>query len=186
LNLPNFISLARLVSVPVLVWLILNGKFTWAFWLFLAAGASDALDGYIAKRWGQTSSLGTYLDPAADKTLLVGVYVVLGTIQQLPLWIVITVVFRDFIIIGGVVLLHISMTSVSMKPLMVSKFNTAFQILLVVWTLAELGYGPVLSHVKMWLIYMVATFTIISGAAYISSLFKIVREQQYGEESEEK
>ncbi|MEK9685401.1 MAG: CDP-alcohol phosphatidyltransferase family protein, partial [Rhodospirillaceae bacterium] len=149
MNLPNFISLARLFSVPVLVWLILNGKFNWAFWLFLVAGASDALDGYIAKRWGQTSSLGTYLDPAADKTLLVGVYVVLGTIQQLPLWIVITVVFRDFIIIGGVVLLHISMTSVRMKPLMVSKINTTFQILLVVWTLAELGYGQVLSHVKM-------------------------------------
>ncbi len=186
MSLPNFISLARLFSVPVLVWLILNGKFNWAFWLFLAAGASDALDGYIAKRWGQTSSLGTYLDPAADKTLLVGVYVVLGTIQQLPLWLVITVVFRDFIIIGGVVLLHISMTSVRMKPLMVSKFNTAFQILLVVWTLAELGYGHVLSHAKMCLIYMVAIFTLISGAAYILSLFEIVKEQQYGEKSGEK
>ena len=171
-NLPNLISLARLFSVPALVWLILNGEFFWAFWLFVAAGVSDALDGYIAKHWGQTSTLGTFLDPVADKALLVGVYVTLGHIGQIPLWIVILVVFRDVLIIGGVILLHISLATVRMRPLLISKANTALQIALAVWILAELGYGQIFDGAKLWLIYLVGISTILSGGAYIVTLFR--------------
>lgn len=170
-NLPNLISLGRLVCVPVLVWLLLNSVYLTAFWLFVAAGLSDALDGYIAKQWEQTSALGTYLDPLADKALLVGVYVTLGHVSQIPLWLVILVVFRDVIIIGGVILLHISMASVRMKPLLVSKVNTALQIGLALWVLAELGYGQFWGDVKTALIYCVGVSTVISGGAYIVTLF---------------
>lgn len=171
INLPNIISLARLFSVPILVWLVLNGQFQWALWLFVGAGISDALDGYIAKRWAQTSTLGTFLDPVADKALLVGVYLTLGFIGEIPLWAVILVVFRDALIIGGVIMLHISMASVKMRPLLISKANTAFQISLAVWILGELGYGFVFPSVKFGLIFLVALSTILSGGAYIMGLF---------------
>ena len=127
MSVPNLISLARLMAVPVMIYLILNGYYLAAFWLFVAAGVSDAIDGYIAKQMGQATVLGSYLDPLADKALLVGVYVTMGQADLLPSWLVILVVFRDIVIIGGVVLLHISTDGVRMKPLVVSKINTAAQ-----------------------------------------------------------
>lgn len=168
MTLPNMISLARLMSVPVAIYLIMHGYFAAAFWLFVAAGISDAVDGYIATRHGQASPLGGYLDPLADKALLVGVYVTLGYTGQLPSWIVILVVFRDIIIIGGVVLLHIFDENVRMKPLLISKANTAAQIVLAVFVLAELGVGLTLGPVgRMALVYIVACTTVASGGAYV-------------------
>src|SRR5690606_11391126 len=101
-NVPNIISLCWLLCVPVTVFLILNGMMLPAFWLFVAAGVSDAVDGYLAKRLGQTSTLGSYLDPIADKALLVCVYLTLGQAGHLPTWLVIMVVSRDLLIVGGV------------------------------------------------------------------------------------
>ena len=124
MSLPNLISIARLMAVPVMIYLILNGYYLAAFWLFVAAGVSDAIDGYLAKALGQETVLGSYLDPLADKALLVSVYVTLGHVNLLPSWLVIMVVFRDLIIVGGVVLLHISTNDVKMKPLLISKLNT--------------------------------------------------------------
>jgi len=166
-NLPNVISLCRLLSVPVAVYLILSDHMTAAFWLFVAAGISDAVDGYLAKRLGQASTLGGYLDPIADKVLLVGVYVTLGQAGHLPIWLVILVVFRDLIIVGGVILLHISSDGVGMRPLFVSKMNTAAQIALVALVLAELGLGFAAGPYQQMLIYLVAATTIASGGGYI-------------------
>ena len=172
MNLPNIISLARLFSVPILVWLILTNHFNAAFWLFLAAGISDALDGFIAKHWKQSSKLGTYLDPLADKVLLMGVYITLGAIDQIPLWLSILVVFRDLLIIGGVLLLHVSKAEVKLRTLIISKLNTALQILLIIFVLAELTFQHGLWDMKQVAIYLIALFTILSGGAYISSLFR--------------
>ena len=94
------------MAVPVMIYLILNGSYFGAFWLFVAAGVSDAIDGYIAKQLGQATILGSYLDPLADKSLLVGVYITLGHENLLPSWLVILVVFRVLIIIGGVFVLE--------------------------------------------------------------------------------
>lgn len=168
MSLPNIISLARLMSVPVAIYLILHSHMTAAFWLFVVAGISDAVDGYIAKRLGQATPLGSYLDPLADKALLVGVYATLGYTDNLPSWLVILVVFRDVIIIGGAVLLHIFNENVRMSPLFISKANTAAQIVLVVVVLAELGVGLALDDMaKSALIYLVAATTIASGGAYV-------------------
>ena len=101
MNLPNLITLARLLAVPLVVFLILQGLMTAAFWMFFAAGISDAVDGYLAKRMDAVTELGTYLDPIADKTLLVAVYVTLGIAGHVPTWLVILVVSRDLLIIGG-------------------------------------------------------------------------------------
>lgn len=169
MNLPNAITLARLLSVPVAVYLLIQSAYLAAFVLFVLAGVSDALDGYIAKRWNQTTTLGALLDPVADKALLVGVYVTLGLQGNLPHWLVVLVVFRDVIIVGGVFLLFIVRLEVRMRPLLISKINTAAQIGLAAIVLAELGLALDISAVSVGAIYVVGATTVISGAVYIVS-----------------
>lgn len=173
MSLPNLISLARLLAVPLVIYLILTGLFAAAFGLFVAAGVSDAVDGFLAKRFGQTSTLGAYLDPLADKALLVGVYITLGYAGDLPVWLVILVVFRDVIIVGGVLLLHISSQSVRMRPLVVSKVNTAAQIALVAVVLGELGLGAAAGSAREVLIWTAAATTLLSGGAYLVQWFRL-------------
>ena len=167
MNLPNFISLARLFAAPVMVWLILTGDLTAAFWLFVAASASDALDGFIAKRFKAATVLGSYLDPIADKALLVGVYVTLGQQGSFPLWLVILVVFRDLLIVGGALLVYTVTQSLTVQPLLISKVNTAAQAVLAMLALAELGLGIGIGQVIKLLIYVVAATTVLSGGAYL-------------------
>lgn len=167
MNLPNFITLARLLSVPLVVWLILDNRFTAAFWIFVAAGVSDAVDGFIAKRFDSRTRLGALLDPIADKSLLVGVYVTLGSAGHLPAWLVILVVFRDLMIVGGFILVQALTQSMRAEPLIVSKLNTAFQIALAALMLAKLGLDLDPGLVLMVLIWGVAATTILSGAGYL-------------------
>jgi cardiolipin synthase len=171
-SIPNLISLARLLAVPVAIYFILRHYYGVAFWVFVAAGVSDAVDGYIAKHFGQASALGAYLDPIADKALLVGVYLTLGYAGYIPSWLVILVVFRDVIIVGGVILLHILAQGVRMKPLIVSKVNTAVQIALIVLILGELGLGGDWPLPRMAMIYLAAVTTLLSGGAYIIQWFR--------------
>jgi cardiolipin synthase len=166
--LPNLISLARLLAVPVAVWLILVDRFTSAFWLFVAAGVSDALDGYLARRFGTRSELGAYLDPLADKALLTSVYVSLGYVHHMPSWLVILVVFRDVLIIGGAVLYQTMTGRLRMQPLLVSKVNTAAQIALAALVLGQLGLHFDSYGIDLVLMYLVVATTIVSGGAYIA------------------
>lgn len=167
MNIPNLISLARLLIVPVVIWLILDGDLLIAFWLFVAAGVSDAVDGYIAKRFHAHSVLGGFLDPLADKALLVSVYVALGYKGYLENWLVIMVVFRDLLIIGGALLFHTITQSLAMAPLTISKINTAAQIVLAAVMLAAGGFGIDYGWVRDALVYLVAATTLASGAAYV-------------------
>ncbi len=167
MNLPNVISLARLFVAPVTVWLMLTGEMTFAFWLFLVASVSDAVDGFIAKRFDRVTMVGSYLDPLADKALLVGVYITLGTLDHLALWLVILVVFRDILIIGGALLLWLLARSFTIKPLMISKANTVAQIVLAVVVLGDLGLDIVIDGLVQVLIYLVAATTLASGATYL-------------------
>jgi cardiolipin synthase (CMP-forming) len=125
MSIPNLITLARILLVPVLVWAIIAGEMQLAFLLFLAAGISDAVDGFLAKRFGMATELGAYLDPLADKVLIVSIYVALGINGVLPAWLVILVVSRDIMIVGAVLLSWLVDNPVAMKPLLVSKLNTA-------------------------------------------------------------
>ena len=102
MSIPNLITLARILLVPVVVWAIASNQMLFAFLLFAAAGVSDAVDGFLAKRFGMASELGAYLDPLADKVLIVSIYVSLGIVDALPRWLVILVVSRDLLIVGGV------------------------------------------------------------------------------------
>lgn len=168
-NLPNLISLARLCAAPVMIWLMLDGAWTTAFGLFLLAGLSDAVDGLIARRFRARSRLGGFLDPLADKTMLVSVFVMLGYMGHLPAWLVILVVFRDVIIIGGALLVHTVTGKLEMHPLMISKLNTVAQFVLLAFLLARLAMGVDLRMIEILLVYAVAVTTTLSGAAYVVS-----------------
>src|SRR5215469_10780820 len=139
LNLPNLISLGRLLLVPLAIWLILYGRYGVAFWVFVVAGISDALDGFIAKRFDRRTRLGALLDPVADKALLVSVYVTLGLARQLWTSLVILVVFRDILIVGGFLLVQAFAVPKHYDPLYISKINTGLQIVLIAYVLARLG-----------------------------------------------
>ncbi|TQF77184.1 CDP-alcohol phosphatidyltransferase family protein [Elioraea sp. Yellowstone] len=168
ITLPNVITLARLFAVPLAVWLILQREMALAFWLFVAAGVSDAVDGFIAKRFGARSHVGAVLDPVADKALLVSVYVTLGASGFLPSWLVILVVFRDVLIVGGVLTLYVLGQEPAIRPLFVSKANTAMQILLAAAVLLHAAYGVPSAGVVAALIWTVAATTLASGAAYVA------------------
>ena len=167
LNLPNLITLGRLLSVPLAVWLIIEARYGVAFWIFVAAGISEALDGYIAKRFDRRTRLGALLDPIADKALLVGVYVTLGIAGQLPHWLVILVVLRDVLILGGFALIQATTAPQHLGPLFVSKVNTSVQIALVGFVLARLGLGIDEGTVTPILIAAAALTTVLSGLSYL-------------------
>lgn len=172
MSIPNLITFARLLAVPFAIYLILQQELGWAFWLFVAAGLSDALDGAIARLCQMQTKLGAWLDPIADKALLVSVYLSLAHINELPLWLAILVVFRDALIVGGVLLAQALKEPLTMQPLAVSKLNTAVQIALVAAVLAPPGlnlpdpqaFGVALVTPMVWL---AAATTAASGAAYL-------------------
>ncbi|MYZ48493.1 CDP-alcohol phosphatidyltransferase family protein [Propylenella binzhouense] len=167
MTIPNFITLARLLAVPVVVWFVISGWFAAALILFVLAGVSDAADGFIAKRFGAASDLGAYLDPFADKTLLVSLFVSLGVDGYLPVWLTLLVVSRDFLIIGAVALSYMLANPVAIHPLWISKLNTAAQIILIALVLAREAGTDALQPVLLPMILITAALTVLSGAAYL-------------------
>lgn len=166
-SIPNFISICRLLLVPAVVYLIVTGEFLAAFWLFVVAGISDAVDGFIAKRFHSQTELGAYLDPLADKALLVSIYVSLGVLSEMPVWLVFLVVSRDIFIVCAVMLSWMLSQPVTMAPLMISKANTTGQILLVTVILADLAFGLAMENIRTALVIVVAGLTALSAAAYL-------------------
>lgn len=167
MTLPNLITVARFIMVPLVILAMINGEMLAAFVLFLLAGVSDGLDGFIARNFNQRSELGAWLDPVADKFLLVSVFVMLGWLGVLPSWLVIFAVSRDALIVGAVVLSSLLENPVEMRPLLISKANTMVQIVLLVLVLADLAGLARLDAVIGWMIYAVAGLTIASASAYL-------------------
>lgn len=167
MSIPNLITIGRIMLVPVIVYLMIQGAFEAAFWLFIIAGISDGIDGFIAKQFDQATELGAYLDPIADKALLVSIYVTLGISGHLPVALVMLVVSRDVLIVGAVLLSWALGRKVEIAPLLVSKVNTATQITLACVVLANLGFTLQWEHLTTGLVAAVAVFTIWSGIAYM-------------------
>jgi len=138
-----------------------------AFVLFLAAGVSDAIDGFLAKRFGMTSVLGAYLDPLADKALIVSIYLTLGINNFIPRWLVILVVSRDIMIVGAFMLSWLIGMPLKVKPLLVSKLNTVAQIVFACVVLGSLGFNIEASNLTIALMGLVAALTLLSVAAYV-------------------
>ena len=168
MSLPNIITLFRLLLVPAVIWAIGAHRFELAFWLFLAAGISDGLDGFIAKRFAMQTELGAYLDPLADKALLVSIYVMLAFVGLIPNWAAIAVVSRDVMIVGAVLLSQVVAKPVKIAPLFVSKVNTLVQIAFAAWVLASAGLGVDVPRLQDLGLVMVGLLTGVSAAAYLA------------------
>jgi cardiolipin synthase len=167
-SIPNLITLARILLVPVMVWAITSGEMQAAFLLFFVAGASDAIDGFLAKRFGMVTELGAYLDPVADKAMIVSIYVSLGIAEALPRWLVILVVSRDVMIVGAVILSWLVDKPMAPKPLLVSKLNTAAQIALALVVLATLAFEIDAAVAIEGLTALVASLTLLSIGFYVA------------------
>jgi cardiolipin synthase (CMP-forming) len=164
--LPNLISLGRLILVPVSVDMIASRRWPEALAIFLIAGLSDAVDGWIARRFDLRSELGAYLDAIADKALLVCDYVTLAVVGILPMGLALLVVSRDLMIVGAVILAWLLDRRMEIRPLWISKANTVGQIGFVAAVLAALAFGVPLGvwmSVGQW---VVAALTLASLAAY--------------------
>lgn len=166
-SIPNIITLVRILLVPVIVWAIASGQMKIAFGIFVIAGVSDAVDGFLAKRFNMASELGALLDPLADKALLVSIYVALGIWGAFPRWIVILVVSRDIMIVGAVIISWLFDKPIPMKPLMVSKLNTGAQVALAALVLAALGFNFSAAPYELILMAGVTILTLLSVAFYM-------------------
>ncbi len=169
MSIPNLITLIRLIIVPLIISMILEDRYGTAFWLFIAAGLSDAVDGFIAKRFDSATKLGAYLDPIADKALLMSIFITLGYMGHIDTWLVITVVSRDLLIIGAVVLSYLIDHPLKISPLYVSKANTTAQMLLAALVLADLGLHQTMGveQIIQLMTYLTGVTTVLSGALYL-------------------
>ena len=162
----NVVTMLRVALVPVIVFLLIEGLYPTAFAVFLLAGLSDAVDGAIARFFDQRSRLGVVLDPLADKLMLVCVFVVLGFLDAVPVWLVILVVSRDVVIVAGLGVAQLLGRPMPVRPLVVSKVNTAAQIALAALVMLALAVGEPMTTLATVLVWVVAVSTAASLAAY--------------------
>jgi cardiolipin synthase (CMP-forming) len=166
-DLPNIISVLRLLLVAPVVYLLLSGEFVWALVLFAVAGASDGLDGFLAKHYGWTSRLGGILDPLADKVLLVGCFLVLGWQGLVPVWLVLAVILRDVVIVTGALVYNYRVEAVEAAPIPISKLNTFLQILLLVMVITDAGAFPLPDRLIEIAVLACFVTVVVSGAQYV-------------------
>jgi len=166
-TIPNLITIGRLFLVPLTIWLLISGEPALAFWVFIVAGISDGVDGFIARNFNQRSRLGTYLDPLADKALLVSIYVTFAILGVLPVWLAILVVSRDLLIVSGVLLAGMLGRPIAMSPRIISKTNTVAQILLASIVLADQAFSLNLVEVASALVVLVGLLTLSSAGLYV-------------------
>lgn len=175
MNIPNFLTLIRLFLVPVLVIFLIQGLFFNALIVFIIAGASDAIDGFLARILKQKTVLGSYMDPLADKALIISCFVALSVLGMIPPWLTVIVVSRDFIILLGISVLFLMSIYVEIQPAFVSKVTTTLQFLTIFFVLASgylpLYFNPRLIEVVYW---ATALFTIISGLNYVAKGIKLI------------
>jgi cardiolipin synthase len=173
MTLPNALTLMRLFSIPLIVVLIHEHSFRAACWLFIAAGVTDALDGYLARKLNQQSEIGAYLDALADKSLIAASFITLHFEGLVPFWLLILVISRDLMIMSAVAIAWLLENPIAIEPLRVSKANTAAQIVLVGTTLCVAGFAlPMPPSGNAALHGLVASLTILSVAAYFATWFR--------------
>lgn len=166
-HIPNLITGLRILLVAPFLWALLEERYSTALLLFVIAGVSDALDGFLAKYFGWTSELGGLLDPIADKLLLIGAILALGWLNELPGWLVALVILRDLLIVCGAISYHMLIERLEAAPLMISKLNTLLQLMLVCAVIVHYGMIPLPEILLTGLIALTAITTVWSGSAYV-------------------
>ncbi|MEJ2141700.1 MAG: CDP-alcohol phosphatidyltransferase family protein [Gammaproteobacteria bacterium] len=166
-QIPNIISVIRILLVAPVVYGLLNHQFELAWWLFVIAGISDGVDGFLARHFNWQTELGAILDPIGDKLLMVFSYLTLGWMAQLPAWLVALVIARDIIIVAGTLVYQKLTGDKAIEPLYISKVNTVVQILLVVVVIYSLAFLVLPAWISTSLIFFVAVTTVTSGVSYV-------------------
>jgi len=166
-QIPNLITILRFLLVPPVAVLIVQGEYAWALLLFLIAGLSDGIDGFLARYFAWRTELGAVLDPLADKTLMITTYLLLGLQGHLPWWIAALVVVRDVVIILGALLYHRVTRRLEMHPSALSKFNTVVQVALVLLVLLHLAWYPLDEGLVLGLAALMVVTTFASGVHYV-------------------
>lgn len=167
--LPNAISLLRIALIVPILLLILDGAFGWALALFLLAGFSDGLDGYLAKRFDWHTRLGALLDPVADKLLVAGLFITLAYTQDIPVWLAAVVILRDVVIVAGAMVYNFFVRPVQGEPTRVSKLNTSLQLLFLLFVISRAGFDWPEPITLTVLGASVLVTVVISGVDYVWS-----------------
>ena len=167
--LPNAISLLRIALIAPILLLILEGTFGWALALFLLAGFSDGLDGYLAKRFEWHTRLGALLDPVADKLLVAGLFITLAYTQDIPVWLAAVVILRDVVIVAGAMVYNFFVRPVQGEPTRVSKLNTSLQLLFLLFVISRAGFDWPEPITLTVLGASVLVTVVISGVDYVWS-----------------
>lgn len=166
-DIPNIISIMRIIICIPIVWALLRQRFDLALIMFLIAGISDGLDGFLAKQFGWESHLGGILDPVADKLLLLSSMLSLGWMGMLPWWLVAVVVLRDVIIVVGATIYYFRINRIDAQPSMISKINTVMQIILVLAVVINVGLIGLPSLLLQIMLWGTLFTTILSGLDYV-------------------
>ena len=179
MTIPNLLTLARILLTPLLAWLLLSGWMRTAFFVFFTAGMTDALDGLIARMLGQKSRLGSFIDPLADKLLLVTSFITLWKIGQAPLWLVLIAVGRDIVILSGFSVLFVCRVRFEIKPLASSKLTTLFE-LGTVFALLGRSILELAGWIYSALFFTTAGFSILSGGQYLFMGVRLLKDNRHG------
>ena len=166
ISIPNILTVLRILLIPLLVIFLIKGQMLEALLVFAVAGVSDGLDGFIARYFNQRTDLGAYLDPVADKLLLMSAYVTMAELTLIPAWLAVIVISRDVIIVMGVLLLRLIGVSYEIKPSLVSKLTTLVQLLTVFLVLLNTIFER---HelLREWYFWLTAALTAVSGLHYV-------------------
>lgn len=168
-TIPNLLGFSRILAGPFVAWLLWQGQYDLAFWIFLLAGLTDAIDGPIARKMGTANTFGLYLDPIADKLFINTIYIALLLLGFLPSWIVILVFFRDFLISSCILLSKAFKLELFVKPARLSKINTGLQIALAALIMGDSAFTlPLVREAQPFLMYLMAATTFISGGQYLA------------------
>jgi cardiolipin synthase len=171
MNFANIITVTRLLTTPIIIWLIFSNYFILSFILFTLNGLSDALDGFIAKKFNQKTTLGSYLDPIADKTLIVSSILALGYVVAIPSWLIILIVSRDLAILGAVIISWTVKSSLKIEPIISSKINTFLQIFYIGLILLNLSYPNSIAGLSELILpafsILIAFSTLLSWSSYL-------------------
>ncbi len=173
MNIPNAITLFRVILIPFFINLMIYGYYREALIVFVVAGLTDALDGMIARLTKKKTELGAFLDPLADKLLILSAFVTLVLLDRLPVWLVIIVVSRDAILALGSLIVYVMTHAIEIRPSFVGKLTTVLQLIVVIVSLILLNFGTEMG-IMIVLQWTTAGVTIISGAQYVLRGIKMV------------
>lgn len=175
ITIPNFITALRIILAPIFIIYLIDGNLEAALIIFVIAGISDGADGLVARVFNQKSTLGSYLDPLADKLLLVTAFVVLGWKKVVPVWLTVLVISRDVMILLGVLIVFLTRHNFTANPSVLSKTTTCLQLLTVFAVLAK-EIIPATESLHPPLFWLTGFFTVASGLHYMHYWFGLMGE----------